>query len=150
LVLVLSIPDGGRAKPDRSQGWTLLGRKTRRAGVIEQDQWKASEAGTPQGATISPLLANLYLHYVLDTWAHHWRRKQAQGKMILVRYADDFVMGFEHREEAEQFLTLLRQRMAKFGLELHGEKTRLIRFGRFAASKRMRQGQGKPETEAFC
>ena len=126
----------------------LIG-KWLRAGVIEQDQWKASEAGTPQGATISPLLANLYLHYVLDTWAHHWRRTQARGKMILVRYADDFVMGFEHREEAEQFLTLLRQRMAKFGLELHGQKTRLIRFGRFAAAKRLRQGQGKPETFNF-
>jgi RNA-directed DNA polymerase len=126
----------------------LIG-KWLRAGVIEQDQWKAAEAGTPQGATISPLLANIYLHYVLDTWAHHWRQRQARGTVILVRYADDFVMGFEHREEAEQLLHLLRLRMAKFGLELHGEKTRLIRFGRFAAAKRVRQGQGKPETFSF-
>jgi group II intron reverse transcriptase/maturase len=126
----------------------LIG-KWLRAGVIEQDQWKASEAGTPQGATISPLLANVYLHYVLDTWAHHWRQQHARGEMLLVRYADDFVMGFEHREDAEEFLLLLRQRMAKFGLELHGEKTRLIRFGRFAALKRNRQGQGKPETFDF-
>ncbi|HWQ90450.1 MAG TPA: reverse transcriptase domain-containing protein [Clostridia bacterium] len=93
-----------------------------RAGVIEQDQWKASEMGTPQGATISPLLANIYLHYVLDTWAHHWRRHIAKGDVVLVRYADDFVMGFEHQEEVEAFLTLLCQRMGKFGLELHGEK----------------------------
>lgn len=120
-----------------------------RAGVIEQDQWKASEMGTPQGATISPLLANIYLHYVLDTWAHHWRRHKAKGDVVLVRYADDFVMGFEHREEAEAFLTLLRQRMGKFGLELHGEKTRLIRFGRFAAQKRVRAGKRKPETFNF-
>src|ERR1051326_2187793 len=88
-----------------------------RAGVIEQERWKATEAGTPQGATLSPLLANIYLHYVLDTWAQHWRQKHARGTVILVRYADDFVMGFEHRDEAEQFLTLLRQRMASFGLE---------------------------------
>jgi group II intron reverse transcriptase/maturase len=119
------------------------------AGVIEQDRWMATERGTPQGATLSPVLANIYLHYVLDTWAHHWRQKHARGTVILVRYADDFVMGFEHREEAEQFLTLLRQRMAKFGLELHGEKTRLIRFGRFASEKRKRAGQPKPETFNF-
>jgi group II intron reverse transcriptase/maturase len=120
-----------------------------RAGVIEQDQWKANEAGTPQGATLSPLLANIYLHYVLDTSAHHWRRKHARGEVLLVRYADDFVMCFEHREEAEQLLTLLRQRMTKFGLELHGEKTRLIRFGRFAAKRRQRVGERKPETFNF-
>jgi group II intron reverse transcriptase/maturase len=120
-----------------------------RAGVIEQDQWKAVEAGTPQGATISPLLANLYLHYVLDTWAHHWRKRDARGEVLIVRYADDFVMGFEHRDDAERFLALLHQRMAQFGLELHGEKTRLIRFGRFAATKGERDGAGKPETFGF-
>ena len=119
------------------------------AGVIEQDRWKPVEAGTPQGATISPLLANLYLHYVLDTWAHHWRRRYARGEVLLVRYADDFVMGFEHRDDAERFLALLHQRMVKFGLELHGEKTRLLRFGRFAASKGAKDGTGKPETFDF-
>ena len=126
----------------------LIG-KWLRVGVIEQDQWKASESGTPQGATGSPILANIYLHYVLDTWTHHWRRQHARGEVLLVRYADDFVMGFEQREDAEQFLTLLHQRMGKFGLALHGEKTRLIRFGRFAAVQRERRGQGKPETFHF-
>jgi group II intron reverse transcriptase/maturase len=125
----------------------LIG-KWLRAGVIEQDQWKAVKAGTPQGATVSPLLANIYLHYVFDTWVHHWRRQSARGEIILVRYADDFVMGFEHRAEAEEFLAQLHQRMGKFGLELHGEKTRLIRFGRFATEKRKRRGESKPET--FC
>jgi retron-type reverse transcriptase len=85
-------------------------------GVTEQDRWKPVEAGTPQGATTSPLLANLYLHYVLDTWAHHWRRRYACGEVLLVRCADDFVMDFEHRDDAEQFLALLHQRMVKFGL----------------------------------
>lgn len=126
----------------------LIG-KWLRAGVIEQDRWKAIEAGTPQGATISPLLANIYLHYALDTWAHHWRRRHARGEVVLVRYADDFVMGFEHREEAEQFLSLLHQRMGKFELELHGDKTRLIRFGRYAAEKQARADEGKPETFNF-
>lgn len=100
----------------------LLILKWLRAGVIEQNQLKAVEAGTPQGSTISPLLANLYLHYVLDTWAHHWRKRDARGEVLIVRYADDFVMGFEYREDAEQFLALLHQRVAQFGLELHGEK----------------------------
>jgi hypothetical protein len=95
------------------------------------------------------VLANVYLHYVLDTWAHHWRRHNARGEVILVRYADDFVMGFENREEAGSFLLELRQRMEKFGLELHSEKTRLIRFGRFATEKVKRTGRNKPETFNF-
>jgi RNA-directed DNA polymerase len=126
----------------------LIG-KWLRVGVIEQDQWKASESGTPQGATVSPLLANIYLHYVLDTWSHHCRRQHARGEVLLVRYADDFVMGFEHQEEAEQFIALLHQRMGKFGLELHAEKTRLIRFGRFAATQRERRGRGNRKLSAF-
>ena len=89
-----------------------------------------SEVGTVQGGSISPLLANLYLHYVFDLWVQRWRRKQAHGDVIVVRYADDFVVGFEHRQEAERFLAELRERFAQFGLELHPEKTRLIEFGR--------------------
>ena len=120
-----------------------------KAGVLEQGEWKATEQGTPQGATISPLLANLYLHHVLDLWANHWRKHHAQGEVVLVRYADDFVMGFEQKDDAERFLSELRERMRKFGLELHPEKTRLIEFGRFAAIKRAGRGEGKPETFAF-
>ena len=98
---------------------------------------------------ISPILANLYLHYVLDRWVEAWRKKRAHGDVIIVRYADDAVLGFEHREDAEQFLEQLRERLAKFGLELHPEKTRLIEFGRFAAERRKRRGEGKPETFNF-
>jgi hypothetical protein len=98
---------------------------------------------------ISPILANLYLHYVLDLWAEAWRKKQAQGEVIMVRYADDAVLGFQHREEAERFLEQLRERLAKFGLELHPQKTRLIEFGRYAAERRKKRGEGKPETFNF-
>jgi group II intron reverse transcriptase/maturase len=120
------------------------------AGVMEDGTWAECPEGTPQGATISPLLANLYLHYVLDVWAHQWRRRHARGEVILVRYADDFVLGFQCREDAERFLADLRERFRKFALELHPEKTRLIRFGRFAALNRAEQGlQGAPETFAF-
>ena len=96
--------------------------------------------GTPQGASVSPLLANVFLHYVFDLWAHQWRRRNARGDVIVVRFADDFVAGFEHREDAERFLVDLRDRFAKFGLELHAEKTRLIEFGRYAAERRQARG----------
>jgi RNA-directed DNA polymerase len=105
--------------------------------------------GTPQGAVISPLLANVYLHYVLDLWAHQWRRRHAFGDVIIVRYADDFVLGFQNRSEAERFLADLRERLGQFGLSLHPYKTRLIEFGPAAAPKRRRLGQGKPETFDF-
>ncbi len=116
------------------------------AGVMEQGTWTATEVGTPQGATASPLLANLYLHYVLDLWAQRWRKRHARGDMILTRWADDFIVGFEHQADAEQFLTDLRERFRTFGLELHPEKTRLIEFGRLAAERRRARGLGKPET----
>ena len=121
-----------------------------KAGVIdEQGRRVPGERGTPQGAVISPLLANIYLHYVHDLWAQQWRRRNARGQVILVRYADDSVYGFQSEVEARQFLSDLRERFACFGLELHPEKTRLIEFGRFAASNRTRQGLGKPETFDF-
>ena len=123
--------------------------KWMKAGVMEDGQWFESEEGTPQGAVISPVLANLYLHYVLDLWGNAWRRKVAQGDVIVVRYADDAVLGFQHREEAEKFLEELRERVRKFGLELHPEKTRLMEFGRYAAERRAKRGEGKPETFNF-
>jgi RNA-directed DNA polymerase len=119
------------------------------AGVIEDGSWTASAEGVPQGATISPLLGNVYLHYVFDLWADQWRRRHARGDVILTRFADDFVVGFEHREDAERFLAELRERFAQFGLELAESKTRLIEFGRFAALDRARRGEGKPETFDF-
>lgn len=125
-----------------------LCRKWLRAGVSEAGQWSKTDVGTPQGAVISPVLANLYLHHVLDLWADAWR-KTARGDVIIVRYADDFVMGFQYRNEADLFLQQLRERMARFGLELHQEKTRLIEFGRFAAANRSKRGEGKPETFDF-
>ncbi len=120
-----------------------------KAGVSEDGKWSETKLGTPQGAVISPLLANVYLHYVLDLWIEVWRKKVAEGDVIVVRYADDVVLGFERRAEAERFLNEFRERLAKFGLELHPEKTRLIEFGRFAAQNRKRRGQGKPETFTF-
>jgi group II intron reverse transcriptase/maturase len=120
-----------------------------KAGVMEQGRWFETVEGTPQGSVISPILANLYLHFVLDLWVHQWRHRQAQGDVIAVRYADDAVLGFQHRDEAEQFLEQLRERLAKFGLELHPEKTRLIEFGRYATERRKARGEGKPETFAF-
>jgi RNA-directed DNA polymerase len=119
------------------------------AGVLEEGKWIDTEEGTPQGAVLSPTLANLYLHYVLDVWVEAWRKKVAHGDVIIVRYADDFVMGFQYREEAERFLEQLRERLRKFGLELHPEKTRLIEFGRFAQQRREEHGEGKPETFHF-
>jgi RNA-directed DNA polymerase len=120
-----------------------------KAGVMEDGQWTETKEGSPQGAVISPVLANLYLHYVLDVWVKAWRKKVAQGEVILVRYADDAVLGFEQREEAERFLEQLRERLRKFGLELHPDKTRLIEFGRYAAERRKKRGEGKPETFNF-
>jgi RNA-directed DNA polymerase len=120
-----------------------------RAGVMEDGQWFETKEGTPQGAVVSPLLANLYLHYVLDLWVNAWRKKVAHGDVIVVRYADDAVIGFQHREEAEKFLVDLQERVRKFGLELHPEKTRLIEFGRYAAERRGKRGEGKPETFKF-
>ena len=119
------------------------------AGVIENGEWSESVQGTVQGASVSPLLANVYLHYVLDQWAHQWRRRHAHGEVVIVRWADDFIVGFEHREDAERFLTDLRGRFAQFALELNAEKTRLIEFGRFAARNRAACGLGKPETFRF-
>jgi len=124
-------------------------RKWLAAGVMEDGEWTRCEEGTPQGATVSPLLANLYLHYVLDLWVHQWRKQRARGDVIVTRYADDFVVGFQHRSDAERFLAALRQRLARFGLELHPEKTRLIEFGRFAARNRQKRGLGSPETFSF-
>ena len=119
------------------------------AGVIENGEWSETVEGTPQGASVSPLLANVYLHYVFDLWANRWRRRQARGEVIIVRFADDYIVGFQHREDAERFLAELRERLARFCLELAGEKTRLIEFGRFAAERRRARDLGKPETFDF-
>ena len=119
------------------------------SGVIENGKRVAAERGTPQGAVISPLLANIYLHYALDLWVHQWRRTQAAGEVIVVRYADDSVFGFESKATAQRFLQALQARMGRFGLTLHPDKTRLIEFGRFAAIKRRKRGQGRPETFDF-
>src|SRR5205807_2828859 len=124
-------------------------RKWLRAGVLEDGIVTVSERGTAQGAVISPLLANIYLHYALDLWAERYRRRETTGDMIIVRYADDFIVGFEHETDARRFLDALRQRLAEFALSLHPEKTRLIEFGRFAAENRRRGGLGKPETFNF-
>jgi RNA-directed DNA polymerase len=119
------------------------------AGVIEDGSWSETTEGAPQGASVSPLLANVYLHYVFDRWVRQWRRRQAHGDMVVTRFADDFVVGFEHLGDAKQFLRDLRERFAKFNLELHPDKTRLIEFGRFAAERRSARGLGKPETFDF-
>lgn len=119
------------------------------AGVIENGEWSRTETGTAQGASASPLLANVYLHYVYDLWADQWRRRNARGDVILTRFADDYVAGFERRDDAERFLADLRERLAEFGLGLAAEKTRLIEFGRFAARDRASRGDPKPETFEF-
>lgn len=119
------------------------------AGVMEDGEWKDTEMGTPQGSVISPLLANIYLHYVFDLWVDAWRKKCAQGEVIVVRYADDNVLGFQHRADADRFLAEFRERLQKFGLELHPDKTRRIEFGRFAEQNRTQRGEGKPETFDF-
>lgn len=119
------------------------------AGVLEDGERTCSEVGTVQGGSISPLLANIYLHYVFDLWVQRWRQTQAHGDVVVVRFADDFVVGFQYRHEAERFLAELRERFAKFGLALHPTKTRLIEFGPFADRSRRGRGQGKPETFNF-
>lgn len=124
-------------------------KKWLRAGVSEDGQWSPTNIGTPQGAVISPLLANVFLHYVLDLWTHQWRQRLALGTVTIVRYADDFVLGFQQEADARNFLADLRERMAKFGLELHPEKTRLIEFGRQAERKRKERGDPPPETFDF-
>jgi group II intron reverse transcriptase/maturase len=120
-----------------------------KAGVLEDGCWTPGAVGTVQGGSVSPLLANIYLHYVFDLWTQRWRRTRARGHMVVVRYADDFVLGFEHRTDAEQFLADLRDRFAKFGLALHPDQTRLIEFGRYASRNRRARGEGKPETFHF-
>ena len=120
-----------------------------KAGVLDRGQWEAVETGTAQGASISPLLANIFLHYAFDGWAQLWRKRQAQGRVLIVRYADDFVMGFQYRSDGQAMRRALEQRLGKFGLSLHQEKTRLIEFGRWPAITRMQRGQQRPETFAF-
>lgn len=124
-------------------------RKWLKAGVLEEGVVTESESGTPQGATVSPLLANIYLHYVFDLWAQQWRKRRATGDITIVRFADDAVLGFEHEAEARSFLEELRARFAEFSLSLHPDKTRLIEFGRHAAANREKRGCGKPETYTF-
>jgi RNA-directed DNA polymerase len=126
-----------------------LVRKWLKAGVLDEGELSVNEVGTPQGAVISPLLANVFLHYVFDLWAVQWRRREATGSMIFVRYADDLVAGFEHESDAQRFWDAMRTRFEQFGLELHGDKTRLLEFGRFALDRRTRRGLGKPETFTF-
>ena len=126
-----------------------LVRKWLKAGVLEDGEWSVSETGTPQGAVASPLLANVYLHYVFDLWAQQWRRREATGNVIFVRYADDIVAGFEHEADARRFWDAMQARFEQFGLALHEEKTRLLEFGRYAAERRRRRGLGKPETFNF-
>ena len=123
-------------------------RKWLNAGVLEDGVVSVGETGTGQGSVISPLLANVYLHYVFDLWAERWRRREARGDMIIVRYADDIVVGFEHEADARRFRDAMRARLEEFALTLHPDKTRLIAFGRFAADRRAQRGLGKPET--FC
>jgi group II intron reverse transcriptase/maturase len=120
-----------------------------KAGVMEDGVVRVSDRGTGQGSVISPLLANIYLHYTLDLWAVGWRQREATGDMIFVRYADDFIVGFQHESDARRFLDEMRERLRKFALTLHPEKTRLIEFGRFAAERRQRRGLGKPESFDF-
>ena len=147
---------------DRQQLLELLGRrigdrrllrlvgKWLRAGVMEDGHWFDPGRGTPQGAVVSPVLVNVYLHYVLDAWVQrYWRPRQARGEMIIVCYADDFVLGFQYRSDAERFLRDARERFARYGLDLHPEKTRLIEFGRFAIANRRRRGKGRPESFDF-
>jgi RNA-directed DNA polymerase len=119
------------------------------AGVIEDGEWSQTVEGAPQGGSASPLLANVYLHHVFDLWADWWRRRHARGDVIIVRFADDITVGFEYEEDAQRFWADFRERLAKFGLELHPDKTRLIEFGRYAARNRGSRGLGKPETFDF-
>jgi group II intron reverse transcriptase/maturase len=128
---------------------TRLIQKWLKAGVLEEGVVTTGEQGTGQGSVISPLLANVYLHYVFDLWAQRWRRREATGDMVIVRYADDIVAGFQHEADARRFQEAMRARFEGFSLTLHPEKTRLIEFGRYAGSNRERRGRGKPETFTF-
>ena len=128
---------------------TRLIQKWLKAGILEDGDVTVDDRGTGQGSVISPLLGNVYLHYVLDLWAKRWRRREATGDMIIVRYADDVVVGFEHEGDARRFLDAMHARLEEFALSLHPEKTRLIEFGRHAAADRKQQGLSKPETFAF-
>jgi len=119
------------------------------AGVMEEGKWSDTKTGSPQGSVVSPLLANIYLHYAFDLWVNVWREKWAHGEVVVVRYADDIILGFQHQADADRFLEHLRERLATFGLELHPDKTRRIEFGRFAEENRKRRGEGKPETFDF-
>src|SRR6266568_1564313 len=139
----------GRKPHDALDALAVGIQKRLNAGVIEDGSWSPSEEGAPQGASASPLLANVYLHYVFDLWARHWRNRQAHGDVIIVRFADDIVVGFQHRPDAERFHADLVERFARFCLELNAEKTRLVEFGRFAAENRRRRGLGRPETFSF-
>ena len=124
-------------------------KKWLKAGVLEEGEHVVPKAGAIQGGSISPLLGNVYLHYVFDLWAHQWRRRHARGSVTIVRYADDIVVGFEHQSDGRRFLAELRTRFAEFALELHPDKTRLLEFGRYAITNRQRRGEGKPETFEF-
>src|SRR5271170_1418766 len=119
------------------------------AGVMEEGQWSETKTGTPQGSVASPILANIYLHYVFDLWVDVWRKKYARGEVVVIRYADDTILGFQHQADADRFLENLRARLRKFGLELHPDKTRLVEFGRYAEQNRERRREGKPETFDF-
>ena len=126
-----------------------LVRKWLKAGVLEDGEWSVSEEGTPQGAVVSPLLANVYLHYVFDLWAQRWRRREAKGNVIILRFADDIVTGFECDADARRFRVAMRLRFEQFSLVLHPDKTRLLEFGRHAAAHRRQRELGKPETFTF-
>jgi len=124
-------------------------KKWLKAGVMEEGKWSEPQTGTAQGAVVSPLLANVYLHYAFDLWVNVWRQKGAQGEVVVIRYADDSIAGFQYQADADRYLENLRERLAKFGLELHPDKTRRIEFGRFAEENRRRRREGKPETFDF-
>lgn len=124
-------------------------RKWLRAGVMEEGNWRRTTQGTPQGGSVSPILSNIYLHYAFDQWADQWRKREATGEVIIIRYADDVVVGFQHWKDAARFQRELRERLGKFSLELNEEKTRLMEFGRYAAERRARRGMSRPETFVF-